>query len=122
MKKCLVVVVLVLTGLLLANCGSSNNVCEEAAKIMMDGMKEACQLQTNCCYCTCLLQGQTQDITQPDKCVCIFGGGVTGGGSGGGDCTGDTAQQAQECVNNVDACKQAAGQGIPIICNSGGIS
>jgi len=116
-----VVVVLVLSGVFLANCGSSNNVCDQAAEIMMEGMKEACKQQTNCCYCTCIMQGKVPDMTKPDQCVCISGAGGTGGTSGG-ECTGEVEEGAKECVNDPAACKQAAGQLIPNMCASGGIS
>ncbi len=103
-----------------AGCGSSGgDVCVDAAKIMLDGMKEACNQQSGCCYCDCLAQNKVMDTTDPTTCNCIDGD-PTGGGSSGGECTGEAKSAAEQCLNDTNKCKSDAGSIITTVCSLGG--
>ncbi|MCP4679104.1 MAG: hypothetical protein GY854_27160 [Deltaproteobacteria bacterium] len=105
-----------LVGLCLVACDDDDdggNDCEKAANVMLQGMKDACADETECCYCDCIVSGSSS----LEGCDCTADG--SGGGDSGGEeakCEGAALDAAQVCLDDTSTCKSQAGASVVVMC------
>lgn len=83
------------------------NACEQAAEIFMQGFDQACAPRSNiCCFCKCWFDGRKsfdgEAYANSQTCVCET---VQ---TNPQPCEGEDLAQAQACLADVNACRQAA--------------
>jgi hypothetical protein len=115
MKKVLVLMFVGLFAFGVLACGDDDDdsgggtVCDQAADIQIAAMEEACGEYDECCTCDCLLEGES-DI---EGCDCSAGEGE----GEEAECEGDAEAAAEECLEDEEACAQAAKDIIDLACS-----
>ena len=112
MKKLSVILAVVMAlGLVVSACGGDDdNDCEKAGKVLMAGMDEGCSGKDDCAFCKCWNDGHKALDADGETCNEPEEGGETA------KCEGEALTQAQECLADEAACKDAGKAIIDLAC------
>lgn len=98
--------------------GGKGNACEQATAVRREAADAYCATRTNlCCYCACWGVTAYYDMEAylaDDDCLCIDPPAAEPPPA----CEGDLLEDAEGCLENVEACKELAAAGADLACQS----